>query len=88
MIDCTVCMNAFERLPNGDETYIDMDRPSEGETGQIAGYNVYLRIETPNDQQQPFDIPAASDLDFIDYNQAIAHGEAMATKYQTELRIY
>lgn len=84
----TVCLNAFENCPNGDQSYIDMDNPESGETGNIAGYSVYLRIETPSDPQQPFDIPVDTDKDFSDYETAREYGEKLALDYKTEFREY
>lgn len=42
-------LHGFCNLPDGGQEYCD-------NPAQIAGWTIYVRVETPDDSQQPFDL--------------------------------
>lgn len=78
----TVCMNAWSWTPEGDQEYCDTMH------GNPDGWSVYVRTETPNDAQQPFDVPDEYDADFTTRDEALKQAEKWAEKFKTEIREY
>lgn len=56
----TINVHAFRTTPDGDE-YADWD-----ELDPTLKWTVYRRTETPDDLQQPFDIPDEVDFEAAD----------------------
>ncbi len=69
----TICLHAWRHAEYGDQEYSDA---SSGE--HVDGWTVYVREETPQDPQQPFDIP--EEADFATYEEAAAHARDLSAR--------
>ena len=79
-----VCVNAFRRYEsNGVEIEEYTDNPE-----LIDGWNVYLRVETPDDPQQPFDCIEEVERDFKTLELANDYATTLANKYNADIQHY
>lgn len=69
MTNCSIHLHGFTTLADGSQEHSD-------DWMQIDGWCVYIRTETPNDPQQPFDIN--NEADFADFPTAKAHAQGLA----------
>lgn len=81
MAEKSVCMNAWAWTEAGDQEYADAAMGARHD-----GWSTYLRIETPDDPQQPFDIPDASDRDFTTRDEAEAFAQELAAEHGCEVQ--
>lgn len=77
--DTTVHMQGFTIDENGDQTHCD-------DPDLIQGWTTYVRIETPDDPQQPFDIIRSED--HPDEPTATARAEALALEIHGDAEDY
>ena len=66
---CSVHLHGFTSTDDGGTEYTD-------DASLIEGYCVYIRTETPDDAQQPFDISNEEDFTTLEAAQDCAAGYA------------
>ena len=67
----SVHLHGFCNLPDGGQEYSD-------DPAQIDGWAIYIRVETPEDPQQPFDLHELPDHQT--YESAIGVARALAQR--------
>lgn len=75
-----VCLNGWARDEYGNENYADYYGQEH-----CDGFSVYLRIETPTDPIQPFDIPDECERDLSTYEAALAYADKLAAAHTCEV---
>jgi hypothetical protein len=65
----TVHMHAFKALPDGSTEYTDNHK-------QADGWSTYIRVDTPDDPEQSFDINNEADHETYDAARICAEGLA------------
>lgn len=68
----SVHLHGFCNLPDGGQEYSD-------DPARIDGWAIYVRVETPDDRQQPFDLHEVSD--HPNYASAKCAARALALQF-------
>jgi hypothetical protein len=66
----SVHLHGFCNLPDGGQEYSD-------DPAQIDGWAIYVRVETPDDPQQPFDLYDLPDHPTYESAKGAAHATAL-----------
>jgi hypothetical protein len=66
----SVHLHGFCNLPDGGQEYCD-------DLAEIDGWAIYIRVETPDDPQQPFDLQELPDHPTFESAKGAAHATAL-----------
>lgn len=82
----TICLHAFMNTEEGGSTYVDEDHLEEGE--RVDGWSVYTRTDAAERGEDTGEFDLSDEKDFATYEEALAEGEARATRHDVELQEY
>ena len=81
-----ICLHAFMNTPDGGSTYVDADFLAEDE--KVDGWCVYTRTDAAERGEETGEFDLSDEQDFATYEEALAEGEARATRHDVELQEY
>lgn len=86
-LECMVMLHGFTNLDENNMPCRETGLPvvtqehSDSEIDECDGFSVWVRIETPHDKQQPFDMVESTDKDFATIEAAREYAESLSHEW-------